>query len=175
MRLYIMLHKIFNLNFIYLVLIAAEIAAIIFLCIFLPSYVPLTAAVFAATWILNLIAGTVAYFKGASPEISCSVILMIIALPIAGAILYLFSALRKKRRSILKITGLSPRSGEESTVKALCGTSGAGYDKAVYLKSGEQYFSLLFAEIERARSSVLLEFFIVHRGKTFLSLLRISF
>ena len=164
------MRNIINLNFIYLILIAAEIAAIIFLCILMPSYVPLTAAVFAATWILNLVAGTVAYIKGASPEISCTVILMIIALPVAGALIYLLS-LHKKRRAKLKITGLTPQSGEENAVKELCGTGGVAYDSAVYLKSGEEYFSLLFKEIERAQKSVCLEYFIVHRGKTFESLL----
>ena len=164
------MRNILNLNFIYLILIAAEIAAIIFLCIWLPSYLPLTAAVFAATWILNLVAGIVAYLRGASPEISCSVILAIIALPIAGALLYLFSALHKKRRGVLKINGLNPQNGEERTVNRLCGTGGVGYDRAVYLKSGEEYFSLLFKEIARAESCICLEYFIVHKGKTFDSL-----
>ena len=166
-----MLRNLFNLNFIYLILIAAEIAAIIFLCIWLPAYLPLTAVAFAISWALNLVAGTLAYCKGASPEISCSVILMIIALPVAGALIYLFASIRKKGRGALKIDGTEAKSGEENTVKALCGTGGVGYDKAVYLKSGAEYFSLLFQEIENAKSSVCLEYFIVRRGKTFDNLL----
>ena len=126
-----MLHKLFNINFIYVILIAAEIAAIVFLCILLPSIVPVTAAVFAVVWMLNLIAGTLAYCKGASPEISCSVILLIIALPIAGALAYLFSALKRNARGILKTEGLSAEEGEERAAKSLCGTGGAGFEKAV--------------------------------------------
>ena len=164
-----MLRNLLNLNFIYLILIAAEIAAIIFLCVWLPACVPVTASI-AIVWVLNLVAGTVAYFKGASPEISRSVILMIIALPVAGAVVYLFSLLRKKERGILKVDS-STLSGEERAAKALCGTGGAGYDRAVYLKSGEEYFNLLFKEIEKAESSVYLEYFIVHRGKIFSRLL----
>ena len=167
---YIMLHKLFNLNFIYLILIAAEIAAIIFLCVWLPAYIPVTAAV-ALFWVLSLAAGILAYFKGASPEISCSVILMIIAFPIAGALVYLFSSFAKKRRGLLKVAGAEAQSGEENTVRALCGTGGVGYDKAVYLKSGKEFYSLLFSEIERAKSTVNLEYFIVHRGKVFSELL----
>ena len=166
-----MLHKLFNLNFIYLILIAAEIAAIIFLCFYLPSYVPVTAAAIAVIWLLDIVAGTLAYCKGASPEISCSVILLIIALPIAGAVVYLFSSFRKRKRGTLKITNAKALSGEENTVKELCGTGGVGYDRAVYLKSGEEYFDLLFKEIEGAKKSVLLEYFIVHRGETFNRLL----
>ena len=165
------MRNLFNVNLIYLILIAAEIAAIIFLCVWLPSYLPLTAAAFALAWLLNLVAATVAYCKGASPEISCSVILMIIALPVAGALVYLFSSLRKRGRGYLKITGTQPQSGEEGTVKGMCGTGGVGYDRAVYFRSGEEYFSLLFKEIEGAKESVYLEYFIVHRGKTFDGLL----
>ena len=161
------MRNLFNINLIYLILIAAEIAAIVFLCILLPAYIPLTAVIFSAVWILNLVAGTVAYCKGASPEISCSVILFIIALPIAGALVYLFSSLKKRGRGLLKVKGTDTRTGEESAVKALCGTGGVSYDRAVYLRSGEQYFSLLFKEIEGAKKSVCLEYFIVHRGKTF--------
>ena len=165
-----MLRKIFNLNFIYLILIAAEIAAIIFLCILLPAYVPLTASIILI-WVLNLVAGMTAYFKGASPEICCSVILMIIALPIAGAVVYLISLIRKRGRGLVRIKNAAAQTGEENTVKELCGTGGVGYDRAVYLKSGTEYFNLLTEEIGRAKKCVYLEYFIVHRGEIFNRLL----
>ena len=152
-------------------MIATEIVAIVFLCILLPSFIPVTAVAFFLSWLFNLIAGTVAYCRGVSPEICCSVILMIIALPIAGALIYLFSSMPKKGRGTLKIEGGEPVTGEEKQVKGLCGTGGVGYDRAVYLKNGEEYFPLLFKEIERAKESVCLEFFIVHRGKIFEQLL----
>ncbi|MDE7439610.1 MAG: phosphatidylserine/phosphatidylglycerophosphate/cardiolipin synthase family protein [Clostridia bacterium] len=164
------MRNLFNRNFIYILLIAAEIAAIIFLCIWIPSYAPL-AAVFAVIWVLNLIASVTVYCKGNAPEINCSLILMIIALPIAGAVIYLCSSLYTKDRGSLKIVGNEPQSGEENTVKALCGTGGAGYDRAVYLKSGNEFFNLLFKEIARARERIYLEYFIVRKGKTFDSLI----
>lgn len=164
------MRNLFSLNFIYLILIAAEIAAIIFLCILLPAYVPLTAAIILI-WVLNLVAGMTAYFKGASPEISCSVILMIIALPVAGAVVYLFSLMRKRGRGLVKITNATAQSGEENIVKSLCGTGGVGYDRAVYLKNGTEYFNLLIGEIGQAKKCVYLEYFIVHRGEIFSRLL----
>ena len=164
------MRNLFNLNFIYLILIAAEIAAIIFLCILLPVNIPVTSAI-VIIWLLNLIAGLVAYFKGAAPEISCSVILLIIALPVAGAVIYLLSLLRGKGRGTLAIKNARTQSGEEREINALCGTGGAGYDRAVYLKSGREYFNLLFEEIGRAKKCVYLEYFIVHRGQIFNRLL----
>lgn len=160
------MRNLFNLNFIYLILIAAEIAAIIFLCVLLPSFIPAT-SVLAVVWIVSVVAGVIACCKGASPEISRSVILMIIALPIVGGVIYLISTLRKKERGLLKIDGNTSQSGEEGMAKALCGTGGVGYDKAVYLKSGDEYFDLLFKEIEGAKESVNLEYFIVSGGKIF--------
>lgn len=164
------MRNLFNLNFIYILLIAAEIAAIVFLCVLLPSYVPVALAV-ALVWLLSLIAAVTAFFRVRSPEINCSLILLIIAAPILGAVIYLFSTLQNKERGILKITNSSPQSGEENTVKELCGTGGFGYDRAVYFKSGAEYFNLLFREIEKAQKSVCLEYFIVRRGKTFDSLI----
>lgn len=165
---YIM-RNLLNLNFIYIILIAAELAAIIFLCAWLPSYAPIT-VVLALTWILILITAITVYCKGTAPEINYSVILMIIALPIAGAVLYLCSLLFKRDRGLLRVTGENALSGEEKTVKALCGTGGAGYDKAVYLRTGNEFFHLLFKEIAQAKKCVYLEYFIVRRGKTFDSL-----
>ncbi len=164
------MRNLFNLNFIYLILIAVEITAIIFLCIFLPAYLPI-AVTFVAIWLFSLISSVLIYSKGNSPEINCSQILVIIALPIAGALIYLFSALRRQHRGILTITGNEPKNGEEKMIKELCGTGGAGYDKAVYLKSGEEFFKLLFKEIAQAKHFVYLEFFIVRRGKIFDSLI----
>lgn len=151
-------------------MIAAEIAAIVFLCVWLPAYVPV-AAVFTGIWLLSLIAAATVYFRGSSPEITCSVILMIIALPVAGAVIYLCSLLQTKNRGLVKIDGNPPKTGEEKAVKSMCGTGGAGYEKAVYLKDGGEYFNLLFKEISKAKKSVCLEYFIVRRGKIFNRLL----
>lgn len=110
------MRNLFSMNLIYLIMIAAELAAIVFLCIWLPSYAPV-AAVFALIWILILVAAVTVYCKGSAPEINCSIILMIIALPIAGAVIYLCSSLYKKDRGALKITGNNAVDGEEKRLK----------------------------------------------------------
>ncbi len=168
-KIYIM-RNLFNLNLIYILMIAVEITAIVFLCILLPSYVPFTAVVIVM-WALSLIASVTVYCIGNSPEINCSQILLIIALPVAGALIYMCSAIRTQKRGLLKITGNDAQSGEEKMIKELCGTGGACYDRAVYLNSGEEYFKLLFKEIAQAKQSVYLEYFIVRKGKTFDSLI----
>lgn len=158
--------SIFNLNFLYLILIAAEIAAIIFLCLWLQSLIPLAVG-FAVVWILNLVAAACVYSRGRSPEISCSLIIVIIALPIVGAVFYLTSAFKKQRRGKLKLSGVPHTEGYGGIALSLCGTTDAGYDKAVYFKDGEEFFNLLFKEIENAEKSVYLEYFIVGRGRIF--------
>ncbi len=161
---YIM-RNLFNINLIYIFLIAAEIAAIIFLLICLPSYFPV-AAVIIGIWSFSLITAATAYYRGSSPEINCSVILMITALPIIGAAFYLCSVLQTKRRGILQVDCLL-QSGDERAAHAVCGTGGAGYDKAVYFGNGDEFFNLLFKEIAKAEKLVCLEYFIVHGGKIF--------
>lgn len=161
-----LIRHLFNLNFLYLILIAAEIAAIIFLCLWLPSYIPFAAGLIVI-WLLELIAAVCVYSRRNSPEISCALILMIIALPIAGAAVYIISAFRRQRRGRLKITDAESVSGYEGITRTLCGTVNTGYDKAVYLKDGDEYFNVLFKEIEKAEKSVCLEYFIVGRGQIF--------
>lgn len=161
-----LIKDIFNLNFLYLILIAAEIAAIIFLCLWLPSAFPLAAA-FIVVWVLDLIAAACLYSRGNSPEISCSLILLIIALPVVGAVIYLVSSLKKQKRGRLKITGATACGGLGGMTFSLCETTDTGYDSAVYLKGGDEFFNLLFREIEKAEKKVYLEYFIVCRGQIF--------
>ncbi|MDE7306015.1 MAG: hypothetical protein K2N33_01355, partial [Clostridia bacterium] len=160
----------FSLNFLYLLLIAAQIAAIIFLCLFIPSYLPVAAAA-AGIWILNLAAVASAISRGTSPEINCSLALFIVALPVAGAVIYFIAARSRKGRGTLKILNAKPQGGLESAALASCGVCGASYEKAIYLNDGEEFFRLLFKEIERAQKSVFLEYFIISRGKIFTRLI----
>jgi cardiolipin synthase len=64
-----------------------------------------------------------------------------------------------------------PQQGIYSAAKQTCSTCAAGYKRAVYLKSGEQFITFLFKEIERAEKSIYLEYFIIARGKLFSNLL----
>ena len=167
---------IFSLNFLYVILIAAECAAIIFLCLFIPSFMHVAAALGIA-WLLTSSAVIFAVSRRGSPEINCALAVFITALPVAGAVIYMISRIGKKGCGKLNVTNCVPQSGEEAAALACCGTGGAYYDEAVYLKCGEEYFSLLFKQIERAKKRVVLEYFIVSRGKIFtrlLSALRIA-
>lgn len=156
----------FSLNFLYVLLIAAETAAIIFLCLYLPAFMSVAAA-FAGVWLVTVIAAVCAMTSRGSAETNCAAILFIVALPVAGAIIYFITRAGKRKCCRLKVTGGVSVNGEERAAHLYCGTGGADYDKAVYFKSGADYFSTLFSEIERAQKYVCLEYFIVCRGKIF--------
>ncbi len=160
---------VFSLNFLYIVIIAAECAAIIFLCLYLPAFMTLTAA-FAVIWLLTVLCLIRILGRAASSEISCALALFVVVLPIAGAIIYLIASLRRKARGTLTLTDAAPTGALETAALSYCGTCAAGYERAVYFKSGGEYLTALIKEIERARRSVFLEYFILSRGKTFSAL-----
>lgn len=157
---------IFSLNFLYILLIAAETAAIIFLCLYLPAFMPVAAA-FAAVWAVSLIAVIFIAARDGSPEVNCALALLVIALPVAGALFYALSVHGKKEWGTLTVTDATPVDGLESAAYECCGVSGAGYDEAEYFSCGEEYFARFFKELEGARKSVYLEYFIFGRGKIF--------
>ena len=161
---------IFSLNFLYLILIAAETVAIIFLCLFIPSVMPV-AATLIIVWLVTLISVICVSSRGVTPEINLSVVLFLIALPVAGAIIYGLSQLNRRGCGTLTLTGAPEADGLEGFALKTCGTCAAGYDKAEYFKCGEQFFPRLFQEIERAKNSVYLEYFIVRKGQIFSRLL----
>ena len=156
---------IFSLNFLYIILIAAQVAAIIFLCVYIPYTLPITIA-FAAVWILDGICALILFSKKGAPEVKCVWFLLIAALPVVGAIIYLFATAGRTRCGSLKIK-CDEKRGLMRAANDLCGTVDAGYDKAVYFPDGESFFSAAISEIERAKKSVNIEFFIVERGKLF--------
>lgn len=156
----------FPLNFIYILLIAAETAAIIFLCLYIPSFLPVAAA-FAGVWLISLTAVISVAARGSSPEINGALALLIIALPVAGAVIYALTRLGKKECGAFAMENAEPENGFENAAYEFRGVSGVGYDEAEYFKNGEEYFGRLFGEIERAEKKVYLEYFIVCRGKIF--------
>lgn len=161
---------IFSLNFLYLLVIAAETVAIIFLCIYIPAVLPVAAAIIGI-WLVTLTAVISVVCRGGSPEINLSLVLFLIALPLAGAVIYAFSLFCRKKCGMLTVTGAPAAEGMEAAAYQSCGTCGAGYDRAVYFKNGEQFFPLLFKEIENAKERVYLEYFIVRKGEIFSRLL----
>lgn len=124
-------HVVFTLNFLYILLIAAQVAAIVFLCLLLPSFLPGVIA-FAAVWALNVITAVLLLSQqGAGAEARCAWLMLTVALPVAGAVLCLLCMFKKQNRGILTVTNASD-APLSSAAHALCGTCSAGYDKAVY-------------------------------------------
>ena len=159
------LKVIFSLNFLYITLIAAQVAAIIFLCVYIPSTLPVAIA-FAAIWLLDGVCACILFSKKGAPEVKCVWFLLIAALPVVGAIIYLFATSGKKSCGGLKIV----RGDEEGRIalsRAPSGTAEAGYDRAEYFPDGESFFSSAIREIESAKKRVYIEFFIIERGNLF--------
>lgn len=174
---------IFSINFLYIVLIAAQIAAIIFLCLTLPSVMPL-ALTFMFIWIFNGITACVLFSRRGAPEVKCAWFVLITALPVAGALIYLFASVKKKPCGVLKVeknnekTPKTNQNCDNSSKNSLlyslaaaaentCGTALAGYDRAEYFSGGTEFFNAVCREIECAKKCVYVEFFIVGRGKIF--------
>ena len=159
------LKNIFSLNFLYILLIAAQVAAIIFLCLYVPAVIPLAAA-YAGTFLLSAITAAVLLARGGGTEAKCAWFVLIAGLPVAGSVIYLLSTARGRDCGILKVNaGTQGELG--ACANAMCGTCAAAYDSAVYFKDGVTLFERLFSEIERAKLRVCVEFFIVCRGHIF--------
>jgi cardiolipin synthase len=78
-------------------------------------------------------------------EYRCAWLALIAALPLIGSIVY-FAATNRKQPTYSSLP------------------SSASFERAVYLKDGAQYFSLLFEEIKRAKKFVYLEYYIFKEG-----------
>ncbi len=157
---------IFNLNFLYMLLIAAQVAAIVFLCLSLPAFLPGVIA-FAAVWALNVITAVLLLSQsGAGAEARCAWLIVTAALPAAGAVLCLFCMVKRRDRGMLTVKGTDGTSVAKAA-GALCGTCAAGYDKAVYFSDGGEFFRALVREIDGAQKTVYMEFYILGRGRIF--------
>ena len=155
---------IFSINFLYILLIAAEIAAIIFLCLFVPAALPLAAAA-AGAWLFSFITAAIILVRG-DRESACAWYFVVCALPVLGAAIYLSASSGKKKWGILKVSGASS-SPLSRFASSTCGTAACGYDGARYFKSGAECFECMFSAISRAKERVYAEFFIMSRGIIF--------
>ncbi len=161
---------VFSVNFIYLMLIAAQIAAIVFLCLYVPAVIPVAAA-YAAAWFLSLAAAAVLLVRGGGCEGKCAWFVLIASLPVAGPVIYFIAAAKNRACGILKIKA-SPHTPDGRCAYKICGTSEAAYDNAEYFTDGAAFFSRLLEEIKRAESTVYMEFYIVCGGNIFEMLLK---
>ncbi len=160
----------FSLNFIYIALIAAQVAAIIFLCLYIPALMPVALTVSAA-WVITLITAAVLFARDAAAEVKCAWFMLICALPVVGAVIYIISAVKLRSCGILKVNGGS-QTGLSAAAADLCGTVSAGYDSAKYFSDGRTFLNEVCAAVSKAHKSVYMEFFIIARGQVFNSLLQ---
>ncbi len=109
-------------------LIAAQIAAIIFLCFYLPSFLPL-AAVIALVWLLSATSAAVLFSRKGAAEVKCAWFVVIAALPVAGALIYMLATVKKKPCGILKVNAVA-ESGLAGAAASACGTAAAGYTQS---------------------------------------------
>ena len=157
---------VFSLNFLYIALIAAQVAAIIFLCLYIPLSLPL-AVTFVVVWLFTAITSAVLFSRKGAAETKCVWFVVIAALPVAGALIYLLSTMKKKPCGILKVNAPAAAFPLAAAANKLCGTCAAGYERAEYFDNGADFFKAMNAEIEKAEKRVYMEFFIICRGRVF--------
>lgn len=156
----------FNLNFLYMILIAAQVAAIVFFCLCLPAVLP-AMLVLAAEWLLTVLTAVLLLTRDGGAEAKCAWFALIAALPVAGAVLYLLCALKKEERGILEVTGANPSAPLARAANLQCGSCEAGYERAIYFKDGSEFFQTVLQEIGNAKNRIFLEFYILAKGKVF--------
>lgn len=145
---------VFSRLFLCLLLIAAYIAAIIFLCIYLPTILSFGAAVLGV-YLLSAIVALTLISRDGAPEFKCAWLCFIAAVPVLGAVTYVVCQYKiKPCERTLKFDNLS-------IPPQIC------YDECIYLDCGGQYFEKLFACIEGASKYVYLEYYIIAEGAIF--------
>lgn len=159
----------FKPNFWIIVLIAAQVAAIVFLCLYLPAFLPVTIA-FVAMWALTAVTSVILLLRGGSPEVKCAWFVIIAVLPIAGALIFYVASVKKKPCGILNIK-CNNLTGLARAANLSCGTVPAEYSEARYFSTGAGFWNCAVSEIESAKKSVYIEFFIISRGHLFGSVL----
>lgn len=128
-------------------MITALVAVIVFLCIFVHSLLPAAVAV-SVSYALSF---GVAFFllSGAGPaEFKCGWLVVIVILPVAGAVLFLLSYMSRTQRT------------ERSPI-----LNGAGCCSFEYFTDGAAYLDRLIALVAAAKHKVYLEYYIIAKGR----------
>ncbi|MBD5631911.1 MAG: hypothetical protein HDP34_01605 [Clostridia bacterium] len=153
-------------NFLYIALIAAQVAAIVFLCLYIPAFLPVAVVVLTA-WAITTVTAVILFARSSAAEVKSAWFVLITAIPVAGSVIYLLATLKRPDCGVLDVEKEYVGGGLEAAAKSLCGTVESGYDRAEYFSSGTEYFKVLISEIERAKESVYIEYFIIARGHIF--------
>lgn len=142
-----LLKFLFSRFFICISVIAALIAAIIFLCVYIHSLLPAAAAI-ALAYLLSATAATATLIKDVPEAFACAWLAVIIFLPIVGAVSFaLYSASRRK-------------AGSETPYP-----DKAYFDGFEYFDDGGEFLERLIEFSDSAKKSIYLEFYIVAKGK----------
>lgn len=162
------MHRLFNfifsINFIYLIIIAVQVAAIIFLSVLLPAYLPF-ATFYVVGFLINLSAAFLLLSRKSEDEIKIAWLVLILTLPYFGAFFYFLFTHKKRGEFHLQFTPSG--SGFERAANKFCGTCLAEYTSATYFSNGADFFDSLFFDLENARKNIHIEFFIFADGKIF--------
>lgn len=138
--------RLLTLNLLYIILIAAQVAAIIFLCLEFPAFIAPSAAG-AAIWLVNCAAALHLTQSERPADTKCALFALFLFLPPAGAIVYLLTRARRT---------------DYSSPPAVCGC-----EKAEYFSDGKSLFSALLSDLDGAKVSIYIEFFIISGGELF--------
>lgn len=118
---------------------------------------------FALVWLLSAISATALFTRKGSPDVKCVWFVIIAAIPVAGALIYLFASVKIKPQCILKVN--APHAdGIYKAANELCGTCGAGYTNAEYFSDGAEFLSSAIEAVKGAQKRVYIEFYIIGRG-----------
>lgn len=137
-----------------LLLIAAYLSAIIFLCFYIPSLLSFGAAA-VGVYLLSAVVSLSLLNNDEPPEYKCAWLCFIAAVPVVGAVMrVVFTHRRQPDKKTLHFKGnyLPPA---------------VPYADFCYFSDGAQYFERLFYEIDRAKSKVYLEYFIIGEGEIY--------
>lgn len=117
-------------------------------------------------WLLSAIAATLLFVRKGALEVKCVWFVLIAALPVAGALLYLLAATPVNDEGVLKVN--APQAcGLYKAANKACGTAGAEYESAEYFTTGTDFLRAALEAVKKAKKSVYIEFYIIGRGHVF--------
>lgn len=139
------LRFLFSKLFICLFTVVMLCVATVFLCLYLHSLLPATYAI-CLSWLLSVIAALFMLIRQGAVEFKCAWLAVIIALPVAGAVLCFISHAR------------SPQGNHGKCLPEV------GYNDCQFLNDGSILLKRLIELISKAQSNVYLEFYIIAKG-----------
>lgn len=136
----------FSRLFICLLTVASLCGATVFLCLYLHSLLPITLAIGLA-WLLSLSTALYLLIREGAVAFKCAWLIIIIALPVVGAVLCLISH------------ACSPKGAHGERLPQ------TGYDSYEFFNDGSLLLKRLISLISQSKKSVYLEFYIIAKGE----------